>query len=170
MNKNTYRIFALLTTCALLLVACGGQTQSQSTELNLYAWSEYIPQALLDGFTEETGVKVNYDTYSSNEELLAKLQAGASGYDVIIPSDYTVTIMAKQDLLEELDLTKIPNYANISDEFKNRDFDPGNKHSIPYQWGTVGLAIDRDKVTQPISKWADLSIPVGYCRTRYRPR
>src|SRR3990172_1779320 len=151
MNK-LLKFLTVLSIFGLMLAACGGGSQAESTELNLYAWSEYIPQALLDGFTEETGVKVNYDTYSSNEELLAKLQAGASGYDVIIPSDYTVTIMAKQDLLEELDLTKIPNYANISDEFKNRDFDPGNKHSIPYQWGTVGLAIDRDKVTQPISK------------------
>jgi spermidine/putrescine-binding protein len=154
-----YQMIALFMALVVLLSACGGQTQSQSTELNLYAWSEYIPQALLDGFTEETGIKVNYDTYSSNEELLAKLQAGASGYDVIIPSDYTVAIMAKQNLLEELDLAKIPNFSNIADEFKDRDFDPGNKYSIPYQWGTVGLAIDRDKVTQPVTKWADLWDP-----------
>jgi spermidine/putrescine-binding protein len=161
MFMNANRLVVLFLAMALLLTACGGQpqTQAQSTEMNLYAWSEYIPQALLDGFTKETGIKVNYDTYSSNEELLAKLQAGASGYDVIIPSDYTVTIMAKQDMLEELDLAKIPNISNIAAEFKDRNFDPGNKYSIPYQWGTVGLAIDRDKVTQPVTKWADLWDP-----------
>jgi spermidine/putrescine-binding protein len=159
MKMNAFRYLALSIVVALLLTACGGQPQAQSTELNLYAWSEYVPQALLDGFTEETGIKVNYDTYSSNEELLAKLQAGASGYDLIIPSDYTVTIMANQGLLEELDLSKIPNFTNISDEFKDRDFDPGNKYSVPYQWGTVGLVIDRDKVTQPVTKWADLWDP-----------
>ena len=79
----------------------GPRPQLTSKELNLYAWSEYVPQALLDGFQKEYGVKVNYDTYSSNEELVAKLQAGASGYDVIIPSDYMVTILAKQGLLED---------------------------------------------------------------------
>ena len=80
--KNNRLILIILLIGVLLLTACGGQ---KSTEVNLYAWSEYIPQALLDGFTEKTGIKVNYDAYSSNEELLAKLQAGASGYDVIIP-------------------------------------------------------------------------------------
>lgn len=127
--------------------------------LNLYAWSEYIPQALLDGFTQETGIQVNYDTYSSNEELLAKLQAGASGYDVIVPSDYTVVILTKQGLLEEIDLSKIPNFKNIAEELKNPYFDPGNKYSVPYQWGTAALAINTEKVTRPITKWADIWSP-----------
>ena len=147
------KFWVLLTILAIVLTACG---QGKSTEVNLYAWSEYIPQALLDGFTNETGIKVNYDTYSSNEELMAKLQAGASGYDVIIPSDYTVTIMINQKLLEELDFSKIPNFANIDETFKNLKFDPGNKYSVPYQWGTTGLAINRTLVTKQITKWADL--------------
>ena len=88
--------------------ATNGTSPVTSKELNLYGWSEYIPQALLDGFTKEYGVTVNYDTYSSNEELMAKLQAGASGYDVIIPSDYTIVIMTKQGLLEPLDVSQIP--------------------------------------------------------------
>lgn len=155
---KTYTYLVLAAILILILSACGGG-QAQSKEVNLYAWSEYIPQALLDGFTEQTGIKVNYDTYSSNEELLAKLQAGASGYDVIIPSDYTVAIMANQGLLEELDHSKLPNLANIADEFKNRDFDSGNKFSVPYQWGTVGLVYDSEKVTQPLSKWTDLWDP-----------
>jgi spermidine/putrescine-binding protein len=131
----------------------------KSTEVNLYAWSEYIPQALLDSFTEKTGITVNYDAYSSNEELLAKLQAGASGYDVIIPSDYTVSIMINQDLLEPLDTASVPNFANIGDEFKNLEFDPGNKYTVPYQWGTSCLVVDTSKVTRPITKWADLWDP-----------
>jgi len=151
MNKT--KTLALLVLLGMLFSACA---RFKSTEVNLYAWSEYIPQALLDGFAKETGIKVNYDTYSSNEELLAKLQAGASGYDVIIPSDYTVAIMINQKLLDELVITKIPNFANIDENFKNREFDPGNKYSVPYQWGTTGLAINRTLVTQPITKWADL--------------
>lgn len=147
------KFLMVLTILAIVFTACG---QGKSTEVNLYAWSEYIPQALLDGFTKDTGIKVNYDTYSSNEELMAKLQAGASGYDVIIPSDYTVTIMIKQKLLEELDFSKIPNFANIYETFKNPKYDPGNKYSVPYQWGTTGLAINRTLVTKQITKWADL--------------
>jgi len=141
---------------AWLLVACSGQ---KSTEVNLYAWSEYVPQALLDGFTEKTGIKVNYDTYSSNEELLAKLQAGASGYDVIIPSDYVVSIMVKQGFLEPIDFSKVPNFSNLGNEFKNLEYDPGNKYTVPYQWGTSCLVVDTTKVTRQITKWADLWSP-----------
>ncbi|MER3543050.1 MAG: ABC transporter permease [Chloroflexota bacterium] len=130
--------------------------QVTSKEFNLYAWSEYVPQDLLDAFSQEYGVKVNYDTYSSNEELLAKLQAGASGYDVIIPSDYMFTIMANLGLLEPIDLNHIPNFANIDERFKNPPFDPGNKYSVPYQWGTVAIAVNTEKVQQPITKFADL--------------
>jgi spermidine/putrescine-binding protein len=161
-----YAIPALMV-LTLALVACApapppteeGGGGLQSKQLNLYAWSEYVPQALLDGFSEEYGVTVNYDAYSSNEELLAKLQAGASGYDVIIPSDYTVVILKNQDLLEELDMSQIPNFANIADEFKSPYYDEGNKYSVPYQWGTVGLVVDTDKVTRPITQWTDLWDP-----------
>ncbi|MCJ7585301.1 MAG: spermidine/putrescine ABC transporter substrate-binding protein [Anaerolineales bacterium] len=152
-----YRIATLFILVALLLVACGGQ--KASNVLNLYAWSEYVPQGLLDDFTAQTGIKVNYDTYSSNEELLAKLQAGASGYDVIIPSDYTVAIMIKQGMLEELDHSKIPNFVNIDNRFTNPDFDPGDKYTVPYQWGTTGLMYDKTKVPFEPTHWADLWDP-----------
>ena len=144
-----------------MIAACGGgqPTATKSTELNLYAWSEYIPQTLLDNFTTQTGIKVNYDTYSSNEELMAKLQAGASGYDVIIPSDYMVSILNKQGLLEKLDMAQIPNFKNIDDRLKNQDYDPGNQFTVPYQWGTSCLVVDTSKVTRPITKWADLWDP-----------
>jgi len=156
---KTIRIFTALVAVTMLLAACGGTQTGAEKVLNLYAWSEYIPQALLDGFEEETGITVNYDTYSSNEELLAKLQAGASGYDVIIPSDYAITIMITQDLLEEIDLTRIPNFANIAEALKDPYFDPGNKYSVPYQWGTSALAIDTEKVTTEITSWDELWNP-----------
>ena len=130
-----------------------------STELNLYGWTDYVPQQLLDDFTAAYGIKVNYDTYSSNEEMLAKLQAGASGYDLVIPSDYTVQIMVKQDMLEPLDRSQIPNFANLDPQFTNRDYDPGNKYSLPYQWGTTGLAYDKTKVPSVPKSWADLWDP-----------
>lgn len=130
-----------------------------STELNLYGWSDYVPQQLLDDFTAQYGIKVNYDTYSSNEEMLAKLQAGASGYDLVIPSDYTVTIMLKQDMLEPIDHAQIPNFANLDPRFLNKDYDPGNKYTIPYQWGTTALVYDKTKVPFEPKSWADLWDP-----------
>ena len=130
-----------------------------SKELNIYAWSEYIPQDLLDAFAKEYKVKVNYDTYASNEEMLAKLQAGKTSYDVIIPSDYAIGIMIGQKMLEPIDLDHIPNFVNIDDALKNPAYDPGNKYSVPYQWGTTGIAVNTAKVTKEIKKFADLWDP-----------
>ncbi len=114
----------------------------KSKQLNLYAWSEYIPQDMLDGFSKKFGINVTYDTYSSNEELLAKLQAGASGYDLILPSDYTVAILVKQGLLEPLDLNQIPNFANIAPEFKGRVVLLDDEHEV---LGMVMTVLGYDK-------------------------
>lgn len=109
-------------------------------QLSVYNWSEYIDEELLATYEEEYGVEIIYDTYASNEDLLAKLQAGATGYDVIFPSDYMVSQMIELGLLAEIDADAIPNFANISDDFKDAPFDPGNQHCVPYQWGTTGIA------------------------------
>jgi spermidine/putrescine-binding protein len=153
-----YRFFGLVAVLAMLLSACGASQQT-SKVLNLYAWSDYIPQQLLDDFSAKYGIKVNYDTYSSNEEMLAKLQAGASGYDVVIPSDYTVAIMVKQNMLEALDRSKITNFANLDTRFTNQYYDPGNKYTVPYQWGTTALVYDKTKVPFEPKSWADLWDP-----------
>lgn len=148
-------LLGLLLVGVLMLPACA----PKASELNLYAWSEYVPQELLDNFTTKTGIKVNYDTYSSNEEMLAKLQAGASGYDLVIPTDYTVDVMSKQGLIEPLDMTKIPNFVNIDPQFTNQYYDPGNKYSVPYMWGTTALAYVKNKVPFEPVNWADLWDP-----------
>lgn len=153
-----YRVITVLALLMLILSACAAP-QAKSTVMNLYGWSDYIPQKLLDNFSAKYGVKVNYDTYSSNEEMLAKLQAGASGYDVVIPSDYTVAIMVKQGMLDPLDLTQIPNFSNLDKRFINRDYDPGNKYTIPYQWGTTALVYDKTKVPFEPKSYSDLWDP-----------
>jgi spermidine/putrescine-binding protein len=127
--------------------------------LNLFAWSEYIPQALLDGFTQETGIKVNYDAYASNEEMYAKIKAGASGYDLVQPSDYWVGVMSREGLLAELDLSKIPNIANADPALPYELYDPGHKYSVPYQWGSAAIVVNTDKITQPIDSYTDLWNP-----------
>jgi len=147
----------LILAMSMILTACGGA--KKSTTLNLYAWSDYVPQQLLDDFSTKYGITVNYDTYESNEEMLAKLQAGASGYDVIVPSDYTVAIMIKQEMLEPLDMSQITNFGNLDTRFTNRDYDPGNKYSIPYQWGTSALVYDKTLVPSEPKNWTDLWDP-----------
>jgi spermidine/putrescine-binding protein len=150
----------------LALVVAAGCTQAPGTEapvaeqvLNLFAWSEYIPQGLLDGFTQETGITVNYDAYSSNEEMYAKISAGASGYDLIQPSDYWVGVMSRQGLLEELDLSKIPNIRNVDPNLPYDLYDPGHKYTIPYQWGSASIVVNTDKISAPISSYNDLWNP-----------
>jgi len=111
-----------------------------AAELSVYNWADYIDEEIISAYQDEYGVTIIYDTYASNEDLLAKLQAGATGYDVIFPSDYMVSQMIELDLLAEIDTNDIPNFANIDDAFKSAPFDPGNAHCVPYQWGTTGIA------------------------------
>lgn len=108
--------------------------------LSVYNWSDYIDEEIIANYENEYGVDIIYDTFASNEDLLAKLQAGATGYDVIFPSDYMVSQMIELGLLAEIDTAAIPNFANIDPDFKDAPFDPGNRHCVPYQWGTTGLA------------------------------
>jgi len=124
-----------------------------SDNLYVYNWSYYISESAVPNFEKEFGVKVVYDNYSSNEELHAKLQAGATGYDLIFPSDYMVGMMSEQGLLEEFALTNIPNFKNIAEKFKNLPFDPGNKYSIPYLWGTTGIGVNTEKVEEEVDSW-----------------
>lgn len=109
-------------------------------QLVVFNWTDYIEEEILDAYEEEYGVELVYDTFSSNEDLLAKLQAGATGYDVIFPSDYMVSQMVELDLLAEIDADSMPNFAGISDDFKGAPFDPDNQYCVPYQWGTTGIA------------------------------
>jgi len=120
-------------------------------EIVFYNWSEYIDPQVYELFEKETGIKVVEDNFSSNEELLAKLQGGATGYALIVPSDYTVKIMIDQGMLAPLDQDKIPNLKNIAPRFRDVYYDPGNKYCVPYQWGTTGIGYLSDKVEKPES-------------------
>lgn len=127
-----------------------------SKELNVYNWFDYIGETTLADFEKQFGVKVNYDTYDSNDALLAKLQAGATGYDVIVPSDYMVRIMIKEGMLAPLDMENIPNFKNIDPRFHKPPYDPENKYSVPYQWGTTGFAYNKKYIKEKLDSWSAL--------------
>ena len=129
---------------------------SLAEELNLFAWSEYVPQTVLEGFQKETGIKVNYETYASNEEMLAKLLAGGGKYDLIQPSEYTIEALIAAGNLTKLDPAKIPNLKNIEPAFTKMAHDPGNKYSCPWMSGTVGIVYNTEKVKEPIKGFADV--------------
>ena len=141
------RIIPLLLCLVLLFSALPVQAFAapEKVTINVYNWGQYISDGT-DGyidvnkaFTEATGIEVNYMTFDSNETMYTKLKTGGSTYDVIIPSDYMVARLIAEDMLEELDYSNIPNYALVDEAYKNTSFDPENKYSVPYTWGTVGV-------------------------------
>ncbi len=132
------------------------QATSGSKTVNLAIWGAYITPEILAEFEKETGLKVTESNYTSNEELLAKLQAGASGYDVAVPSDYMVKVMAELKLLQTLDVAKIANAQKIDPAMRGRAFDPDNSYSLPLSWGTTGIAYNTKSIKTPIKGWKDL--------------
>lgn len=142
---------------AITLAGCGSQEEPRV--LNLYNWSEYMPQEVLDRFEEETGIEVVYTTYDSNEAMYARLKLldDNSQYDLAVPSTYYVNRMRKEDLLMEIDHSQIEGFDNLDPELVDQSFDRGNAYSVPYLWGTTGLAIDADSVDpDEVTGWADL--------------
>jgi spermidine/putrescine transport system substrate-binding protein len=160
MKKVLGIVLAFLLVLPLLLATgCSGGSQKTLTVCNAGDYIEVdengVSQVLKD-FEKETGIKVVYTTFTSNEELYAKLSKSSSLYDVIVPSDYMVERMAKAGMLEELDKSKIPNFSNIDSQYQNMAFDPDGKYSVPYMLGTLGIVYNKDMVTDPVNSWSIL--------------
>lgn len=150
---------ALVLVLAAALAGCGGEKLNKLgyyPKLNVYNWSDYIDPEVLKGFEKEYGIKVNYENFATNEEMLAKLKAGGTSYDVLFPSDYMVEALIALDMLQTLDFKNLPNFANIDARFKNLVFDPENKYSVPYFWGTIGIVYDSDRIPEEITSWRAL--------------
>ena len=154
--------FALAASLVLGLAGCamddpassgsqGGNGSTGKREVNVCSWGEYIDTDLITEFEKATGIKVNYTTAESNEALYAKL-AGAN-YDVIVPSDYMISQLIEEGKLAELNYDNIPNFSKIDDRFKNLSYDPENKYTVPYTWGTVGIIYNSTMVDEPITSW-----------------
>ncbi len=155
MKKRTKHLMAAVCAGALLLAGCGKHDET----LKIFCWSEYIPQEVIDRFTEETGIPVAVENFASNEEMLAKLLAGGGDYDLIQPSEYAVQALMRENLLHRLDDKRIPNLKNIAPEFRSMPFDPGNRFSIPWLAGFVGIVYNAETVTRPIVGFADVFSP-----------
>lgn len=140
---------------ATAVAANVGFAQAQE-ELNIYNWGEYINPAVLQKFEEETGIKVNLDVYGSNEEMLAKVQTGATGYDLVFPSVHMHDIMAKLDLLEKTYINETEGFKNIEPTFLRAKSDPKGEYCLPYAWGSVGIVYNRDVLGKDIKGWRDL--------------
>jgi spermidine/putrescine-binding protein len=186
MTKRLFNLrpLAALLILSLLVAACGGGDESNatgdsggaaaegfscpepsprmevtSTEVNLFVWTEYIPQEAIDCFEEVYNIQVNKDEYSTNEEMYAKLSAGGATYDLVQPTDYIVQLMIRQNLLQKLDKSKLPVLAGFDLNYLDQHFDPGNEYTIPYQAGTDAIVVNTDVITELPDSWADLWNP-----------
>lgn len=150
-----------LCTCmtAALLSGCGSANKYPNGKVYVYNWGEYIDPETLDMFEKETGIQVIYDEFDTNETMYPKVEAGASNYDVVCPSDYMIQKMIDNDLLQELNWDNIPNAkANIGAQYyeQSEAFDPGNRYAVPYCWGTVGILYNKTMVDEPVTSWSIL--------------
>ena len=142
-----------------LLVLCGCGKAAEERHLNIYIWTNYLPQDVVADFEKKTGIRTRVDTYDSNETILAKLQSGVADYDIVVPSDYMLKVMIPQKLLHEIDPARLQGFANLDPRLLDQQLDPGNRHSVPYLWGTTGIGYDTTKVAAPVDSWGALFDP-----------
>ena len=160
MQRTTF-----ISLAAVLALALVGSTSAQSgwtcpegfsgQTLSVYNWSTYIAEDTISNFEQACGVRVIYDTYPTDDDMLVRLRQGNPGFDVVVPSDVVASLMIAEGLLEELDHARIPNLANLDDTFLDLGFDPGNRYTVPYQWGTTGIGYNAERVDE-VSSWSDL--------------
>lgn len=156
------KLIAFMTLSALslsLLTGCGSGGGGENGEVYVYNWGEYIDPETLTLFEEETGIKVIYDEYDTNETMYPKIEAGSLAYDVVCPSDYMIQKMLDNDLLQELNFDNMPNAKeNIGQQYYDQAtaFDPENKYCVPYCWGTVGILYNTTMVSEPVTSWSIL--------------
>jgi spermidine/putrescine transport system substrate-binding protein len=147
------RVF-LSTVAVAATVALMAHGTAQKQTLNLFNWSEYMDPQILKDFEKQFSATVVVSLYESNEDLIAKLKStGGSGYDIVVPGQYAVPLLSRQGLLKALDKTKLPNFKNLSKKFVNPTYDAGNKYSVAYQWGTVGVVYNNVKLPNPAQTW-----------------
>lgn len=168
MQKRIKLFLTILFTVSILTTGCGSDTKkantatgntSEAQTLNLFSWADNFSPEVLAAFEKKYNCKINYDVFANNEELLAKIQAGGSQYDIIQPSDYMVSTMVKLNLLEKLDKSKIPNRTNIVKNLQTPAYDPEGNYSVIYTWGMTGIVYNKKYIKETPTSWNDLWNP-----------
>lgn len=150
----------ILCLCALFLLGgCENISSGERETIHVYNWGEYLDTDTLRMFEEETGIHVIYDTFASNEDLYVKLKKSNDPYDVVVPSEYMVERLIREDMLRPLDYDLIPNSQKMDKRILDMEYDPGNRYSLPYYWGTLGIVANKKYVDTPIDSWKDLWDP-----------
>ena len=144
------KMVAFLLCIALLLPACALAQEV----VNVFNWEDYIDESVLQDFEAETGIHVNYMRFTTNEDMLVQVEANPGAFDVVFPSEYCVERLANKGLLAEINYDNIPNFQNIKESLKNPSYDEGNAHSVPYQWGTLGILYNTEMVdAEDVKTW-----------------
>lgn len=180
MRKSFFNILATLSVLSVMLSACGGgkktanddapkvtssgfecpqpnpRMEVTSKELNLFVWTEYFPEDMLNCFKLVYDIKLNLDEYSANEEMYAKVASGGTAYDLVQPTDYIVPLLIRQDVIQTLDHSRLPNMKNLDPNWMDRYFDPANKYTLPYLAGIDAIVVNTDAVENVPTSWADL--------------
>lgn len=164
-KRLTAFLAALLIVAGVCVVPASAETPEESSApqtgvtINVYNWGEYISNGVDDTidvneeFTKKTGINVNYTTFDSNESLYSKLAGGGANYDIIIPSDYMISKLIQEGMLEKIDFNNVPNFKYIDEQFRNPQYDPTNEYSVPYTWGVVGIFYNKKYVHEEVNSW-----------------
>ncbi len=157
--KKIISVFVCVAMLAALAVSFSGCSSEYIGEVNVYNWGLYMPDGadgsmdVIEEFEKQYKIKVNYKEFDSNEMMYAELKPGNTSYDVIVPSDYMISRMIAEDMLQKINFENVPNYENIMDEYKGASYDPDGEYSVPYTWGTVGIVYNTKKVTETVDSW-----------------
>ena len=154
--KRLLTFLLLFMISVIVPVGCSSKGANQQQVLSIYNYASYIAPDAIAQFEKENNVKIQYDTFENSDALYAKLKQGNPGYDLIFPADYMVKIMVKENLIEPLNIKNIPNHKNLDAKYINQTFDPGNKYSLPYQWGTMGIGYNLKVTKAEINSWGSM--------------
>lgn len=149
------KIASILLLISLIITGLTGCASTSGEVLYVFNWGDFMDMDLIREFEKQYGIRVIYDEYDTNESMYARLKAGGN-YDLIFPSDYMIAKLISEDMLEEINFNNIPNYKYIGENFKDMDFDPENKYSVPYVWGTLGILYNTEKVNGRVDSWSVL--------------
>ncbi|WAW14488.1 ABC transporter substrate-binding protein [Peptostreptococcus equinus] len=158
-SLKTLALASLICATSIFSTGCGSSGQGSSKVLNVYNVGDYIDESLITQFEEETGIKVQYSTYDTNEMMYQKVKSGSTKYDLVFPSDYMVQKMSREGMLKKINFNNVPNYKYVDKEFKNTKYDPTNEYSVPYMWGTLGIVYNKKMVDKAPTSWDDLWNP-----------